>query len=61
MFNKQAKTEDLIKAFELIGKTNELIERLANVVLQQNDLIDELQKDIKSLNKKIECIVKRKK
>lgn len=61
MFNKQAKTKDLIKAFELIGETNKLIERLADVVLQQNNFISELQKDIKSLNKKIQCIVKRKK
>ena len=41
--------EKLAKAFRMIGETNDLIERLGNVVLEQNKIIAEMQKDIVEL------------
>ena len=46
----ETSTKDLAKAFEILGQTNELIERLAKVVLTQNEIILEMKKEIMKLN-----------
>ena len=43
-------TKDLAKAFEILGQTNKLIERLGKVVLTQNEMILEMRKEITKLN-----------
>ena len=46
-----ATNEDLAKAFKMIGKLNDLIARLCQVSRDQNELIKQLQDDIKILKK----------
>lgn len=46
-----ATNEDLAKAFEMIGKLNDLIAQLCQVSRDQNELIKQLQDDIKILKK----------
>lgn len=41
--------EKLAKAFLMIGEAMGLIDRLGNVVLEQNKIIEEMQKDIVEL------------
>ena len=43
--------EDLAKAFKMIGKLNDLIAQLCQVSRDQNELIKQLQNDIKILKK----------
>lgn len=43
--------KDLAKAFEMIGKLNDLIAKLCQVSRDQNELIKQLQDDIKILKK----------
>lgn len=46
-----ATNKDLAKAFEMIGKLNNLIAQLCQVSRDQNELIKQLQDDIKILKK----------
>lgn len=46
-----ATNKDLAKAFEMIGKLNDLIAQLCQVSRDQNELIKQLQDDIKILKK----------
>ena len=46
-----ATNEDLAKAFKMIGKLNDLIAQLCQVSKDQNELIKQLQNDVKILKK----------
>ena len=41
--------EKIAKAFRMIGEASDLIERLGKVVLEQNEIIANMQKDIAEL------------